>query len=114
MDVSSAIAEVIFAYLLMAVIAALVAVVIRGIVVALQKKGPAAPKPAAATAVSVSVTPERDLGAEHAAAIAAAVYAVLGAHRLVHIGEAPRGGVAWTAAMRSRLHTSHTPRHDHR
>lgn len=46
---------------------------------------------AAPAAVSVTVEPEpskEDDTAKHVAAIAAAVYAVLGAHRLVHIAEA--------------------------
>lgn len=100
--------EAIFSYLLMAVIAALTAVMIRGIVfiLAASKKKAA---PAAATPVIVSVTPARDEGAAIAAAIAAAVYAVIGAHRLVHIGEAQRGA-GWTTEVRTRLHTSHTPR----
>ena len=63
------------------------------------------------TPVSVSVMPERDQYAEHAAVIGAAVFAMLGAHRLVRIGEAPgRGAAGWTAQIRSRLHTSHAPR----
>lgn len=63
------------------------------------------------TPVSVSVLPERDQYAEHAAVIGAAVFAVLGAHRLIRIGEAPgRTAAGWTSQIRSRLHTSHAPR----
>lgn len=103
---NQAINEAIFSYVLMAVIAALTAVFIRGIVIALAagKKKAAAPTP-----VVVSVTPARDESAEIAAAIGAAVFTVLGAHRLVYIGEAQRG-FTWTSQIRSRLHTSHTPR----
>jgi hypothetical protein len=55
-----------------------------------------------ATPVAVSVMPERDEGAEHAAAIAAAVYFTLGARRrIVHIGEArPAPGWAYRAGTR--------------
>ena len=63
------------------------------------------------TPVSISVVPERDQNAEVAAVIGAAVFAVLGAHRLVRIGEAPgRAAAGWTSQIRSRLHTSHAPR----
>jgi hypothetical protein len=70
-------------------------------------------KAAAPTPVVVSVTPLRDENAEIAAAIAAAVYTVLGAHRLVYIGEA-KPAFSWTGEIRSRLHTSHTPRLERR
>ena len=60
-----------------------------------------------AGAPAAQVEPDRALAI--AAAIAAAVYAVIGAHRLVHIGEAQRGA-GWTTEIRTRLHTSHTPR----
>ena len=63
------------------------------------------------TPVSISVVPERDQYAEHAAVIGAAVFAMLGTHRLVHIREAPqRTAAGWTSQIRSRLHTSHAPR----
>lgn len=102
-----AINEAIFSYVLMAVIAMLTAIAIRGIVMVLaagkNKAAAAAPTP-----VVVSVTPARDENAAIAAAIGAAVYTVLGAHRLVYLGEAQRG-FTWTSEIRSRLHTSHTP-----
>jgi hypothetical protein len=104
---STAINEAIFSYMLMAIIAALTAVVIRGIVMVLARGGKKAQ--AAPTPVVVSVTPARDENAAIAAAIGAAVYTVLGAHRLVYLGEAERG-FTWTSEIRSRLHTSHTPR----
>lgn len=44
------------------------------------------------------------------AAISAAVYAVIGAHRIVYLTEARRGS-SWTSEMRSQHHTSHTPHH---
>jgi hypothetical protein len=62
-----------------------------------------------ATPVAVSVMPERDVNAEHAAVIAAAIYAMLGVRRIVHIGEA-RPTLGWTSQARTRLHTSHAPR----
>jgi hypothetical protein len=106
----AALNQAIFSYVLMAVIATLTAVMIRGIVYVLeasQKKKHASA--AEATPVLVSVTPEHDEGASIAAAIGAAVYSVLGAHRLVYIGEARRGA-GWTTDIRSQHRTSHMPR----
>ena len=56
--------------------------------------------------------PERAAGppAEHVAAIAAAVYAYLGAHRIVHIEERSRHR-AWTAEGRTAHHVSHNVQH---
>jgi hypothetical protein len=105
-----AIGKSLFAYILMAVIAMLAAVMIRGIVSLLAAgKARQAAKTAAVTPVVVSVNPARDESKEIAAAIAAAVYTVLGAHRLVYIGEA-RPTFSWTSELRTRLHTSHAPR----
>jgi len=107
-----AIETALIAYGLMAVIAMLCAVMIRVIVVVLasaQDKAKAKAAAGAPTPVLVSVTPQRDQNAEIAAAIGAAVFAVLGAHRLVYIGDA-RQTASWTGELRSRLHTSHTPR----
>ena len=42
------------------------------------------------------------------ATISAAVYAVIGAHRIVYIA-AVRPGSSWTAEMRTQHHTSHAP-----
>lgn len=106
--VSTAISQAIFGYLLMAAIAVCTAFIIRGIVITLaatKKKAPTA----APTPVMVSVQPARDENAAIAAAIGAAVYAVLGAHRLVYIGDAQHG-FTWTSEIRTRLHTSHMPR----
>ncbi len=108
MDFGGSVQYSIFAYLVMAVIAMLAAVMVRGIVLILQrtqaKKTVAAPTP-----VSVSMTPAVDDTVAHVAAVAAAVYAVLGAHRLVHVHEVPRGP-GWTATGRLAHHTSHLPR----
>jgi hypothetical protein len=47
------------------------------------------------------------------AAISAAVYSTLGAHRIVYIG-GPQAGSSWANAMRSQHHTSHAvPRVHH-
>ena len=46
--------------------------------------------------------------AHHVAAIAAAVTAVVGSARIVHIGDAGTG-VGWRATGRTLVHTSHTP-----
>ncbi len=113
MDLNGAIYMSLFAYGMMIVIAGLSALLIRTIVVVLARAGDARNRAAAAaTPVSVSVTPARDETAAHVAAVAAAVYAIIGAHRLVHIGEASRGSV-WATLGRSQHQTSHAPRHDH-
>lgn len=65
-----------------------------------------------AAPVQVSVTPEQpavDETAHHLAAVAAAVYAVLGAHRLVYVGDAVRAHT-WTATGRTIHHFSHSPK----
>ncbi|CDH47137.1 conserved hypothetical protein [Candidatus Contendobacter odensis Run_B_J11] len=49
---------------------------------------------------------------EHLAVIAAAVAAMMGAHRIVRI-ETPDRGFGWTAEARTVHHTSHTPRASH-
>ncbi len=108
--VDLAIGKAAFSFGLMAVIAMLTAVMIRAVVGALAS---ARKKQVVATPVVVSVTPARDESAAVAAAIAAAVYTMLGAHRLVYLGEA-RPGFGWTSEIRTRLHTSHTPRLEHR
>ena len=62
--------------------------------------------------VQVSVTPEPpavDETAHQVAAVAAAVYAVLGAHRLVYVGDAARAHT-WSATGRSIHHFSHSPK----
>jgi hypothetical protein len=105
-----AIENSLFSYGLMAVIALLTAVMIRIIVGLLAR---ARGKQVAASPVVVSVTPARDESAAVAAAIAAAVYTMIGAHRLVYLGEA-RPGIGWTSELRARLHTSHAPRLEHR
>ena len=88
-------------YGLAIVISMLVAVMIRLVVVSLSvaKRQPVvAPTP---------VEPRADLAGDHVAAIAAAIYAVLGAHRIVHIEDRGRG-FAWTAEGRAAHHASHS------
>lgn len=110
MDMNSTITMSLFAYGMMVVIAGLSAVLIRAIVVVLARMQAKA-KPAAPSVVSVSVSEARDETAAHVAAVAAAVHAVLGAHRIVRVGEAGRG--VWATLGRSQHQTSHTPRLDH-
>ena len=87
-------------YGLAIVISMLVAVMIRVVVASLSavKRQPDAVAPQAAAPV--------DIAGDHIAAIAAAVYAALGAHRIVHIEERGRG-FAWTAEGRAAHHASH-------
>lgn len=76
---------------------------------AVQKKKQAAAPP---TSVSVAVAPEPekvDETAGHVAAVAAAVYATLGAARLVYIGEGVHSP-AWTSTGRTIHQTSHMPK----
>lgn len=100
---------VLFMYGMAIVIAMLAAMLIKGIVGALalgdrRAAAPAAARPApAAVAAQASTTAQDDI-----VAIAAAVQAVLGAHRIVRIeGAAP--GFAWAAEGRIAHHTSHRP-----
>lgn len=111
MDLSSVIGMAGFAFGLMAVIALLCSVLIRAIVAGLAR-AQSARAAAAPTPVSVSVTEARDETAAHVAAVAAAVYAVIGAHRLVRIGEPGRSPI-WSTLGRTQHQTSHTPRLDH-
>jgi hypothetical protein len=108
MDFGGSVQTSIFAYVLMAVVAMLAAVMVRGIVILLQRVGQRR-EAVSSTPVSISVAPAVDETAPHVAAVAAAVYAILGAHRLVHIGEAAPGP-AWTATGRLAHHASHMPR----
>jgi len=107
----STISMAFFGYGMMLIIAVLCAVLIRVIVMVLARAQDAR-KRAAPTPVAVSVTPARDETAAHVAAVAAAVYAVVGAHRLIHIGRAA-SGTSYAAFGRSQHQTSHTPRLDH-
>jgi hypothetical protein len=62
------------------------------------------------TPVAVSVMPERDVNAEHAAVIAAAIYAMLGTRRrIARIAEA-RPAPGWAFRARTRVAPSRAPR----
>lgn len=112
MDLGSVIGMASFAFGMMTVIALLCAVLIRVIVAVLARAQSARARAAVPTPVSVSVTEARDETAAHVAAVAAAVYAVIGAHRLVRIGEPGRSPI-WSTLGRTQHQTSHTPRLDH-
>ena len=88
-------------YGLAIVISMLVAIMIRVIVASLSaaRRQPQAVAPNPEVSVNVA--------ADHIAAIAAALYAVIGAHRIVHIGDRGRG-YAWTSEGRAAHHASHS------
>ncbi len=96
-------------YALAIVISFIVAVVIRGIVWGLSalegREG--APKPEEAVSRSAP-GPSYAKPADDIAAIAAAVYAVMGAHRIVRIQQARPAG--WVAETRMMQQTSHSTR----
>lgn len=102
-------------YGIVIVVSMLVAAVIRGIVIVLSRqatqvetKAPAKSKPMPAAAQpAITGIPQ-----EHLAVITAAVAAMMGAHRIVHIEMASRG-FGWTAEARTVHHTSHAPRASH-
>jgi hypothetical protein len=96
-------------YGLAIVVALGIAALIKAIVVvlsALEPKPAAAAKPAAATAGAAAT----DVEADHIAAIAAAVYSLIGAHRIVHIERERRHG-EWAVEGRIAHHASHTVAH---
>lgn len=107
-----AIGDMFVIYGIVIVVSMLVALVIRGIVLVLSRqaqdtvKAPVKPVPTAQPTIAGGVPQE------HIAAIAAAVAAMMGAHRIVHIEAASRG-FGWTAEARTVHHTSHAPRASH-
>lgn len=102
-----------FAYLMTVVVALLAALMIRGIVLALEgAKRTRQKRVAQATPVQVAITPEeaqQEDKAAHVAVITAAIYAVIGAHRLIYIGEA-RPSYGWATTGRALHQTSHSPK----
>jgi hypothetical protein len=97
-------------YALAIVISMAVAVMIKLIVLAVSAVKPQS-QPMVPTSVPAAASAPPS---EHVAAIAAAVYAVLGVHRIVHIEERDRGRV-WTAEGRMAHHASHNvPHRPHR
>ncbi len=97
-------------YGLAIVVSMLIAVVIKGIVVGIHvfKRAPDKPVPSgvpARTAAGDDIAADH-VAADHVAAIAAAVYAVLGEHRIVRI-EAGQRGAEWVSGGRAAHHASH-------
>ena len=111
-----AIGDIIVIYLVVIVVSMLVAAVIRGIVIVLsrqaEKEAAKAPVKPAAPVVRPTVMASSGVPQEHLAVIAAAVAAMMGAHRIVRI-ETPDRGFGWTSEARSSHHTSHLPRASH-
>lgn len=116
--VGIAIAKSLFSFGLMAVIAMAAAGMIHVLVAglaALSRRDAArtAPIPAPPPpAVTPPPGTPGDLDPAVVAAISAAVYAVIGAHRIVYIGET-QPGTGWTAETRLRHHGSHAPHTPH-
>lgn len=108
---SQALADILVITSIVVVVSLLVAVVIRLIVWTLSRKAEqvktAAPAKPVATAPPVATA--HGLPQDHFAAIAAAVTAMMGAHRIVRI-EATSQGYSWTAAARATHHSSRAPR----
>jgi hypothetical protein len=104
---SDVILKTLWIYALAVVVSLAVAVVIKVIVVVLsafERKPEAAPKPAGTSPATAF-----DLLGDHIAAISAAVYSVLGAHRIIHIEEHRRP--EWVVEGRMAHHTSHAVQH---
>ena|SRR5271166_1375939 len=104
--VSGALAQGAFAYMLMAVIATICAVVIRLIVILLARTQQ--PTIVVAPPLAVSAKPAVDESAMTAAVIAAAVHAFMGAHRIISLTESTDQST-WAHEARARHHTSHMP-----
>jgi len=109
---SQAIVDSLVIYGIVIVVSLLVAVVIRLIVWTLSRKAEqvkaAAPAKPVATAPPPVAT-AHGLPQDHFAAIAAAVAAMMGAHRIVRIETASQS-YTWTAATRTAHHLSRAPR----
>lgn len=112
---SEAFSLVLFIYCLAIAIAMGAALLIKLIVgaLALSERGteaataaPATAKPAPARGPVV----EAGIPAHHVVAIAAAAHAMLGAHRILHIGAASSGRL-WSTEGRMAQHSSHHPSH---
>ncbi len=108
---SEVIIKTLWIYGLTIVVSLAVAVVIKVIVVALNmlERKPAEP----AQPIAVPPAPFA-VEADHIAVIAAAVHAMTGAHRIVHIETGPHQS-GWAAGGRQAHHSSHTlPHHPKR
>ncbi|MCF8197740.1 MAG: hypothetical protein K9J42_03150 [Sulfuritalea sp.] len=103
--------KILWIYGLAVAVSMLIAVLIKLIVIILGRleRVPTRQPEPAAPAVTAN-----NPAADHVVAISAAVYAVLGSHRIVHIEETRRRG-GWLAEGRHAQHTSHGvghhPRH---
>jgi succinate dehydrogenase hydrophobic anchor subunit len=104
--VSAVVAQGAFAYMLMAVIAVICAVIIRLIVILLARTQQ--PAIVVAPPLAVSAKPAVDESAMTAAVIAAAVHAFMGAHRIISLTESSDQS-AWAHEARARHHVSHAP-----
>jgi len=105
---SDVLMKTLWIYGLAIVVSMAVAVVIKVIVVVLhafERK----PKAAAAPAPAATPGPGFDLLADHVAAISAAVYSVIGAHRIIHIEE--HRHAEWVVEGRLAHHASHAISH---
>lgn len=96
--------KILWIYGLAAVVSLVIAALIKLIVVILGGKEQAAS--AVAHEQPAPALPGFDIAADHVTAISAAVYAVLGSHRILHIEES-RGRRGWLAEGRHAQHTSH-------
>lgn len=105
MDMETAILQSLVMYGLAIIVAVLAAFMIRGIVIAIR---PSETPKAAAPARGPAAPPAEDPVKNDIAVIAAAVYAMLGAHRIVRI-QPSISGTSWAAQGRMIHHTSHRP-----
>jgi hypothetical protein len=103
---SAVIVKALWIYGLTAVVSMLIAAVIKAIVVLLNMFESRTAAPVAAVPAATPVPQGPDFAADHIAAISAAVYAAIGAHRIVRIDDS-RGGAGWTAEGRLAHHASH-------
>lgn len=105
----SALGKGLFSFVLMAVLAAICAVIIRGIVLVLARSRPKAP----VVAPQLTVPMPKPVGEEEsdivAAVIAAAAHVVSTPHRIVFLAEQTRSA-NWISEVRARHHGGHSPR----
>jgi len=107
-----AIGDMFVIYGIVIVVSMLVAVIIRGIVWVLSRQAKQEEAKAKAKARPAAPPIIAGVPQEHLAVITAAVAAMMGAHRIVHIAT-PDRGYSWTAEARTVHHTSHAPRAPH-
>ncbi len=116
---SDLVAQTLWIYGLAAAVSLAVAALVKLVVVVLtrpRRVAGAAPVVVASRSAAVGAAPAHDDDdappAEHVAAIGAAVYAAIGAHRILHIEDAARDR-SWTAGGREAHHRSHSPIKSH-